>query len=172
MKCVKCGADLRSEQKVCIVCGTRTAAGGHFHVETKEAWKPSARVKYAAAGVGVLLVILLLCHIFRTIPPKIIATEWFDAMAQRSCGKAAGYHTDAFNSRMQPGVSDTHAMSEYFFDEIHNNEATYTVGEAAYPSAGHATVIVTLKYPDQRERQIPINLVKMGRRWLIDSVYN
>ena len=170
MKCVKCGAELRSEQKVCIVCGTRTAADGHFHVEKKEPWKPTRNMIYVASGVGLLLIIMLVCHIFRTIPPDVVTKEWFSAMAQRSCQKASSYHTDDYNSRMEPGISDTFAMSDSIFDKIHNDGAKYTVGEPTYPSPGRASVTVTLKYPDDHIYEIPIELAKSGRRWLIDGV--
>ena len=170
MKCVKCGADLRSEQKVCIVCGTRTAAGGYYHVEEKEPWRPSRKMIYAAAGVGLLLIVMIVAHAFRVVPPDEVTREWFGAMTRRSCGKAAGYHSPEFASKMQPGISDTHALSDYFFDETHNSEATYTIGKATYPSTDRANVAITLNYPDNRVSQISVDLEKSGRRWLITGV--
>ena len=170
MKCVKCGADLRSEQKVCIVCGMRTAAGGHYHTEEKERWRPSRNMIYAAAGVGLLLIIMIVAHAFRVTPPDEVAKDWFSAMAQRSCGKAASYHSPEYASKMQPGISDTHAISDYIFDEIHNAEATYTIGKPTYISTGRANVVITLTYPDNRLRTIPVELEKSGRRWLIAGV--
>lgn len=170
MNCVKCGAELRAEQKVCIVCGTRTAAGGHFHVETKERWKPTAIHIYAATGVAVLLIILLIAHVTRTVPPEVVTKEWFDAMSQRSCRQAEKLNSPEFTSKMEAGVSDTAALSDYLFDEVVNNQAVYTIGVPSFPSAGRANVLVTLKYPDGHEMEVPVDLTKSGRRWLIASV--
>jgi hypothetical protein len=167
---VKCGAELRSEQKVCIVCGTRTAAGGHFHVEEKQAWKPTAIHIYAASAVAVVLIILLITHIFSTVPPEVVAKEWFDAMSQRSCRQAEKYHSPEFISKMQSGISDTQAISDYIFDEVVNNQAVYTVGVPSFPSPGRANVLVTLKYPDGHVNEVPVDLTKSGRRWLIANV--
>jgi len=167
---VKCGAELRSEQKVCIVCGTRTAAGGHFHIEEKQAWKPTAVHIYAAAGVAVVLVILLITHMFRTLPPDAVAKEWFDAMSQRSYGRAEKLNSPEFTSKMQTGISDTAAIGDYIFDEVVNNQAVYTVGTPTFPATGRANVLVTLKYPDGHVNEVPVDLVKSGRKWLIANV--
>ena len=170
MKCVKCGAELRSEQKVCIVCGTRTAAGGHFHIEEKEAWKPTRNMIYAAVGVAVLLIILLIARGFRTVPPEVVTKEWFDAITQRAYSKAEQYHSPEFTSKMESGVNDTRAMSDDLFDEVVNNQAQYTVGEPSFPTQGRANVMVTMRFPDGHANEVPVDLVKSGRRWLIASV--
>ena len=92
--------------------------------------------------------------------------RWFDAMAQRSCGKAAGYHTDA--AFHQPGVS-TPTQCLNISSTRYTTTRRHTVRRLPIPRRA-IFVIVTWKYPDQRGN--PVNLVKMGRRWLIDSVYN
>lgn len=170
MNCVKCGAELHPDQKVCIRCGTRTVAGGNFNVETKEAWKPTRNMIIAAVGVALLLIVMLVARSFKTVPPEIIAQEWFDAMTQRSYGKAESFHSPEFTSKMQSGITDTRALSDYLFDEVVNNQAQYTIGVPTFPSPGRANVLVTLKYPDGHVNELPIDLVKCGRRWLIASV--
>ena len=170
MNCVKCGAELRSEQKVCIRCGTRTAAGGNFNVETKEAWRPTRKMICAAAGIALLLIILLVARSFRTIPPEDVTKEWFDLMTQRACSKAEKYHSPEFTSMMQIGVNDTLSLAHSLYDEVVNNQAQYTIGAPSFTSPNRASVIVTLKYPDKRTNPIQIDLTKSGRRWLIAHV--
>lgn len=175
MNCVKCGAELRSEQKVCIVCGTRTAAGGNFVVEEKEAWRPTRQMIYAAAGLGVILIIAIVAMCLKTVPPQVVTQEWFDAMVQREYAKAEKLNAPEFTSKMQPGSSDTPALSDMLYDEVNGNQGTYTVGSPTVDrssSPERAQVMVTMTYqdPSRPTRQIPVDLVKSGRKWLIANV--
>ncbi len=175
MNCVKCGAELRSEQKVCIVCGTRTAAGGNFNVEEKEAWRPTRQMVYAAGGLAVILIIAIVAMCLKTVPPQVVTQEWFDAMVQRQYAKAEKLNSPEFTSKMQPGTSDTAAMSDFLYDEVNGNQGTYKVGDPTVDASGspqRAQVTVTMTYedPSRPARQIPVDLVKSGRRWLIANV--
>lgn len=173
MNCVKCGAELRSDQKVCIVCGTRTVAGGNFDVEEKQAWKPTRSMIYAAAGVALVLIIALVAMCLKTVPPDVVTKEWFDAMSQRECRKAEQLNSPEFVSKMQAGTSDTAALSDYLFDEVNGKQGKYAVGAPTYdiPSAPtRAQLTVTISYPEGPPRMIPVDLVKSGRRWLIANV--
>ena len=173
MNCVKCGAELRDEQKVCIKCGTRTAAGGHFHVEEKEAWKPSRNVIYVAAGVAFVLIVALILQGLRVVPPEIVTKEWFEAMIQREYSKAEKYHAPEFTQQMQAGVNDTTVLSERMFDEVANNRARYTIGAPKFDveyDPTTAQVPVTLSYPDHHTSPILVDLAKSRRHWLITNV--
>lgn len=174
MNCAKCGAELRREQKVCIVCGTRTVAGGNFSVGEKEPWRPTRQMIYAAGGVVLLLTIVIIAMSLRVTPPNVIAQEWFDAMVQRSTRKAQQFHSPELTSKMQTGVSDSNALSDYLYDEVNGKQGTYKIGEPIYDvpsSPTRATVTVTMSYPSgDPPREIPIGLVKAGRRWLIANV--
>jgi len=173
VNCVKCGAELHPDQKVCIKCGTRTAAGGHFYIEKKEAWKPTRNMKYAAAGAVVLLIVALIVNSLKVIPPDEVTKEWFDAMVGREYNKAARHHSPEFTSKMQSGISDTRAISDYLYDDVVNNQAQYTIGAPTYdiPAAPtRANVMVTLTLADGRQNEIQVDLIKSGRRWLIDNV--
>ena len=173
MNCVKCGAELHPEQKVCIKCGTRTLAGGNFSVAEKDPWKPTRNMKYAAAGAALLLIVVLIVSSLKVIGPEIITKEWFDAMVGRAYNKAEQYHSPEFTSKMQSGISDTRAISDYLYDDVVNNQAQYTVGEPTYdvPAAPtRANVMVTLKFADGHANETQIDLIKSGRRWLIDNV--
>lgn len=170
MKCHKCGAELRSEQKVCILCGTRTAAGGNFVVDEKEPFQVTSNMKKAAGAAVLLIVVLLVAQLLRVTPPDVIAKQWFDAMAQREILKAEKFHSPAFVSRMQQGMTDTRAISDYIYDEINTRQAQSSVGKAVYSGANQATVDIAMDYPDGQKRPIQVVFTKSGRRWLIDKL--
>lgn len=169
MNCVKCGAELRDDQKVCIQCGTRTAAGGHFHIEEKERWKPTRTTIYAAAGVALVLIIVLIVNGLRVVPPEVIAKEWFDAMVQREYNKAERYHSRPFAEKMQDGIDDTRAISDDLLGKAGSNPQI-TVSKFPSQSPAQATVMITYKSPDGELGQVFIYLAKQGRRWLITNV--
>lgn len=175
MNCRKCGAELHPEQKVCLQCGTRTAAGGNFAVDEKESWRPTPNMIKAGIGVLVLIVLLLVMRGLRTIPPDQIAQEWFDSMVGRNYGKAQKYITEGFKSRMVTGVSDLRALSDNYYEEVINNQAKYTFDKPVYdiPADPHtAKINLNLSYPDGQTKQIEIDMVKNGRHWIVDSCSN
>jgi len=169
VKCVKCGAELRDEQKVCIQCGMRTAAGGHFHIEEKEAWKPSRNVKCAAAGVVALLIIAVVAMSFRIVPPEVVTKQWFDSMISRDYSKAEQYHSQQFMDYMQQNMRDTRAISDELIDRLGGFQTPYTIGAPTFTAPDQATVPVTFTSPDGGPGTITVTLAKFGRKWLVTS---
>lgn len=172
VKCRKCGAELRSEQKVCIVCGTRTAAGGNFAVDEKEPFQITAKMKKGALVAAGLVVLLVVIQLLRITPPDAIAEKWFKAMASRNYGNAERFHSENFTSSMQQGLSDTRAVSDFIFDELNTKQAKETFGQTVYTPGNpkEATVTITLTYPDQYQRPIQVIFAKIGRRWMVDRL--
>ena len=170
MKCHKCGAELRSEQKVCIVCGTRTAAGGNFAVEEKEPFQITKNMKYAAAGAALLILVLIVAQMLRVTPPDVVAKEWFDAMASRAIIKADKFYSPGYESRVQDGVSDSRTISDMIYEELNTKQAQSSIGKPTYNSSTQATVNIAMSYPDQPARNLQLTFTKSGRRWLIDRL--
>lgn len=169
--CSKCGAELRSQQKVCIKCGTRTVAGGNFDYGEKEPFQITRNMKRAAAGVALLLVIILIARFLQVTPPDVVAQRWFDAMSQRELNAANAFHSPDFTAKMQPAVSDTTAISDFIYDEINSKQAKPTVGKPVIDGGGtQATVTISLSYPDGGARTIDVVFAKIGRRWLINDL--
>ena len=170
MKCAKCGAELREEQKVCIQCGARTAAGGHFEVEQKQAWKPSANVKYAAPAAVLVLAIVVAAMCLRTAPPETVAKQWFDAMVSRNYVKAERFHSQRFIQHMEQTMSDTRAVSDMIIDRIGGPQTPYTFSPPTTIAPNQASVAVNYTAPDGQSGTITINLAMSGRRWLVTGV--
>lgn len=170
MKCAKCGAELREEQKVCIQCGARTAAGGHFEVEQKQAWKPSANVKYAVLAAAVVLLVAVAAMCLRIAPPETVAKQWFDSMVSRNYAKAERFHSQRFVQQMEQTMSDTRAVSDMIIDRLGDVQTPYTFGPPTTIAPNQASVPVNYTAPDGQSGTITINLAKFGRRWLITSV--
>jgi hypothetical protein len=170
VNCVKCGAELHEEQKVCIQCGTRTAAGGHFHIEEKQAWKPSQNVKYAALMVALVLIIVIAAMCLKVVPPEIVTEQWFNLMVGRNYGKAQRFHSQQFTQQMEQTMSDTRAVSDMIIDRLGGVQTPYTFGAPTITAPGQATVPVTYKGSDGQPGTITVSLAKSGRRWLITGV--
>ncbi len=172
VKCQKCGAELRSEQKVCIACGTRTAAGGNFAVEEKEPFQITSSMKKAAAAAGALILILIFALALRVTPPDVIAQKWFNAMASRQILKAQDYHSPEFVQSMQQGLSDSSAISDYIYDELNAKQGKESFGKAIYTPGvpNQASVTVNISYPDGSAQTMEIIFTKIGRRWLIERL--
>ncbi len=170
MKCVKCGAQLRDNQKVCIQCGTRTAAGGNFQVEQKEAWKPSLNVKVAAAGAALLIILLIVTACLKIVPPETVAKQWFDSMVSRNYSKAANFHSQQFIAEMEQTMFDTRAKSDMIIDRLGGVQTPYTFSAPTTTAPGQASVLVKFTSDDGQPGTITISLGKFGRKWLITSM--
>lgn len=170
MNCAKCGAELHEEQKVCIQCGARTAAGGHFEVEQKQAWKPSAAVKYVALAAALVLVIVIAAMCLRVMPPQTVAQQWFDSMVSRNYAKAARFHSQQFIQQMEQTMSDTRAVSDMIIDRLGGVQTPYTFSAPTMVTPNQASVVVNYTAPDGQPGTITISLARYGRRWLITSV--
>jgi len=170
VNCVKCGAELHEDQKVCIQCGTRTAAGGHFHVEEKQAWRPSKNAIYGAIGGALLLIIVIVAMSLRIVPPQTVAQQWFDSMVSRNYSKASRYHSEQFKHEMQTTMSDTQTKSEMIIDRLGGVQTAYTFGAPSTVSPGQVSVPVTFTGSDGQPGTITILLGQFGRKWLITGV--
>lgn len=172
VKCHKCGAELRSEQKVCIQCGTRTIAGGNFEIHEKQPFQITSSMKKVAAAAAALVLVLLLAQCLRVTPPDAVAQTWFNAMAQRDYNKAAKFHSPDYASSMQDGISDTRAVSDFIYDELNARQAKGKVGQAVYTAgaSNQATVDIALSYPDGQARTMQVAFAKIGRKWLIERL--
>ena len=174
MNCTKCGAELHPDQKVCIQCGTRTAAGGQFEVEQpKEPWRPTKNMIIGAGAAVVLLIIILVVLSQCTTPPEAVADEWFSAMSQRSMRKARHYLTPELQQRLGGGGGELMAMADEYYTAVLHEDATYTVGKPTYNAPKkptRANVVIVISYPGGTTGQVEIQLTKVGRRWLISQI--
>lgn len=169
VRCHKCGAELHPDQKVCIACGERTAAGGNFYVEEKEKWCPSRNQIVVAGAAALIIIMLLIAYAMRPLPPDVIATKWFTAMAQRQLGTAEGYVTEQFKENATPGQNDLRALSDNYFDIIDSNQASWTLSKPVYINPTTADIDVTMKAQGDEVGKGQIELVKIGRRWMINK---
>jgi len=174
VKCRKCGAELHPEQKVCIQCGERTAAGGKFDVEEERAWRPSARMVQIAGGVLVLLiVVLILYRALHVVPPEVVAEDWFDAMLSRNFSKARTCVTPKFDEDLSARMMDMRALAEMWIMEINDTGATPQVGAPVYDGTTNprrAWVTITLRsQTGETAREIKLTMAKVGRRWKVDQ---
>lgn len=173
MKCRKCGAELHPEQKVCIQCGTPTPAGGGFHVEEEQPWRPTRNMIVVAAGVLAILVIIMVARGLRVSPPTTVAKDWFSAMAQRKISEAGRYVTDELQQNLQSRNSSLLAVADDYNNKVAHEGATYTVLEPVYDvqdDPTKANVAISLKYPDKSTSEVEVEMVKDGRRWKINRI--
>lgn len=171
--CRKCGAELRSEQKVCIKCGTRTVAGGNYFQDEKKPFEITRNMKYAGAGILLLLLIALVVRCLTVVPPDTIAERWFDAMLSRNYNAAERFQSQRFADQLQQNILDTRALSDNLWDQTHTQQGKAVVGAVVYDEGNTpptATVDITISFPDGRVATTQVVFGKYGRRWLIDNV--
>ena len=172
VQCRKCGADLDPKQKVCPRCGERTAAGGKFDVDEEPKWQPSRKLVLTISGLVILVIlVLVLCSALRVVPPEKVAEEWFICLASRSLAKASSYTTPALKERLRTRMFDLQTLSDEYYTEIVTNEATYKVHAARYVTSTKAQISIILTYPGGAPGpEIKLELIKRGRKWLVDNV--
>ena len=174
MNCRKCGAELHPEQKVCIQCGERTAAGGKFDVEEEQHWRPSpTQVRIAGGAVALLLLVLILYNALHVVPPEVVAKDWFDAMLARSFARARTYVTPRFDEDLTARMMDMRALSDMWIEEVTSNRATYHVGPPVFDRPDdprRAQITIRLQSPaGEVVREIRVEMVKVGRAWKVDQ---
>jgi hypothetical protein len=171
-QCRKCQAELDPKQKVCPRCGERTPAGGKFDVEEEQHWRPSPKaIKITAAVVVAIVLALVLYHSLHVVPPDIVAKQWFEAMVSRSLGTGGKLITPAFKDKLAAKMSNLTALADEMYTYVYTNSGTYRVGQPVYHGQSRAEVTVFLTYPDNTPGpQIRIQMVKVGRRWMVDDV--
>ena len=175
MNCRKCGAELHPEQKVCIQCGERTAAGGKFDVEEEQHWRPSPKQIRIVAGVAaVLLIVLLLYKVLHVTPPEVVAKEWFDAMLSRQFNVASRYVTPGYEQDLATRMMDPRSLADTYVEEVTTNRATYEISPPVFDSPSRprraAITITTKATGGQIVRQIQVQMAKVGRAWRVDQV--
>lgn len=165
--------ELHPDQKVCIRCGALTVKGGGFDYGIKDPWRPTPKMIKIAAGVSALLILVLVLYSLRTIPPDVVATQWFDAMVSRRVSKADKLVTPKFQENLLAKQSSMMALADDYYSEVADNQAKYAVGAPKYDkqqNPNKAAVLVSVNY-GEGSRQHLINLVKVGRQWRIDEAF-
>jgi len=175
LKCRKCGAELHPEQRVCIECGERTAAGGKFYVEEEQHWWPSRKmIQIAVGAVGAVLLILILYSVLHVVPPDAVARNWFDAMVQRRVVDARAYVTPKFEQDLSTRMMDLAVLADEYLTEVVNNKATYDVGKPVYDrpdNPASAQVTIRIRYVGGGPgRDVVVQMAKVGRAWRINGV--
>lgn len=170
MECPKCGMELVDTQKVCVGCGALTPAGGFYYVDHTK-WKPSKKIKIAAASVVGIILILIIIQILKITPPDQVAVRWFEHLADRQIVSASNLVTENFNTQLSDQMSDLRALSDdYYYDTTET--VTISVSEPEYDiefNPTEAKVTLSVAYSTGRSQQIRLGLVKVGRQWFVNS---
>jgi hypothetical protein len=170
MECPKCGMELVDTQKVCVGCGALTPAGGFFYLEDTK-WKPSKKIKIAAASVLGIIFILILIQLLKITPPDKVASRWFECLADRQIVSASKLVTDNFTNQLSERMTDLRALSdEYYYDN--NETVTISASEPEYDmdfNPTEAKVTLSVIYSGGRSQEIRLELIKDGRRWLVNA---
>lgn len=169
MNCQKCGAELRKEQKVCIVCGTPTPAGGNFYVEEDKKWTPSLLQKCIGGGVVLVLLILIIANMLKVVPPEKVAQKWVDALVSRQVKTARNLSTPTMEQNLQTGF-DLVALSDDYNSRVVADEAEYKVAKPVYSDPSNANVKILFATPDGSVFTVNLDMIKQGRRWMVDRV--
>lgn len=172
LKCRKCGAELHPDQKVCIVCGETTSAGGKFDVEEEQHWRPTAlQVKIAAGVVGAILLIFILHKLLYVKPVDEVAKEWFDAVVQRQLAVAKRLSAPELEQNLATQSLDLRGLSDLYVTDITGSGGTYTFGQAQFDNPTRpktADIEVLVKGPTgELLRIVKLHLVKIGRAWKV-----
>ena len=175
MNCRKCGAELHPDQKVCIHCGERTAAGGKFDVDEEQHWRPTPKQMYIAGGIVALLLVIFLAHkVLYVTPPEQVAGKWFDAMVHRELSIARNYVTPRVEQELSTRMMDLRALADDYCSDITSNNGTYTVSPPAFDSPTtpkRADITITVNYAGGNGgREVRVQMAKVGRAWRIDRV--
>lgn len=173
MECRKCGHELHPEQKVCINCGAPTPAGGGFYVEEDKKWQPTKNMMIGAGAVVLVLLIALIASAFRTMPPDVVAKEWFTAMTERRVGAAQKLVTPKLQDDLNKRNEDLRSVSDDYYTAIESDAAKFAIGQPRFDTPSNPTtavVTIAFNYPDGHSRMEQIKIVKVGRAWRIDEI--
>lgn len=171
MKCKKCGASLRREQKICMDCGTQTDywPGGATKEEKPPVEIPWTPIAIIGGGLLVVLILIGLAMHFRIVPPDQVTKKWVDAVSSRCTRDAHQYTTPRFEATVSDRPASVEKSDEYYLF-IHDNNAQYSVSEPVYDASGTAQVTVTFTGSGGLTLVNQARLVRQGRKWLIDMV--
>ena len=172
MKCMKCGAENREDQKVCLSCGALTPAGGGFYYTVEKKWWQSRSLQIKiGAGLAALLLIVLIVKALHVDPPEVVAKQWFEAMTDRRVNAADRLTTNAYKDDLTNRMMDSRAVSDECYTSVVLDGGKYKVGKPAQ-EAGPKNVVVDIAVidPEGSDRTWNVHLVKMGRCWRIKQV--
>ena len=168
LTCNKCGCELHEDQKVCIVCGTRTIRGDGFDYSV-EKWRPSRRIKIAAGIVVFVWIVVMVANALRITPPSEVNKKWFEAMYTHNMKVASPMVTENFTRFLSDRNMDLGDLSSYWNGEVIRPSAKPSYGKPVMTGEKSATISITLNYPNGDTRLIKIELIKDGRQWMIDA---
>lgn len=168
LTCRTCGMELHEDQKVCIRCGARTIRGDGFDY-TVQRWRPSRRMIIAAGVVLFALLVLMVANALRITPPGEVARKWFEAMYGRDMPVASRMVTPNYLKFNEDRGMDLRSLSDELNCEVIGSSAKPRYGKAVTSGGKNATVQITLAYPDGQFRVVTIDLIKQGRRWMVDA---
>ena len=169
-KCHKCGAELRKDQKVCIVCGTPTPAGGNFYVEEDKKWTPTTNQKFAFCVAGLLIIAFIIALAMRVTPPNIIAQHWVDAISSREIIVSRKYSTPHLEEDLQSRLMSLTSVADDYNSRVMADQATYKVGMPTYMGKSKADVIITFTNPDNSVYEVHLDMIKQGRHWRVNKI--
>ncbi|MHB9036139.1 MAG: hypothetical protein ACYC64_05695 [Armatimonadota bacterium] len=173
MKCKKCGAELHEDQKVCLACGIRTERGDNYSFGEKEPWRPTRNMYIGAAAALVLIIVVMILNSMRTVPPEVVAEEWFGAMSQRKVKVARSLSTPQLEEALISRGMDLMALSEEYYSEIADYNASFQVSKPqpaeTTPNALAVNISITCN-SGEPTRGHCVEMVKVGRQWRVDKV--
>lgn len=173
MKCMKCGAENHEDQKVCLICGALTPAGGGFYYNNAEKkwWQSRSLHIKIGAGLAILLLIIIIVKVMHTDPPEVVAKQWFEAMVDRRVNAADKYTTSAYKDDLSNRMMDSRAVSDECYTNVVLDGGKYKIGKPA-SEAGPKNVMVNIDVedPDGGGRTWSVHLAKIGRSWRIKQV--
>ncbi len=174
LKCKKCGAELADGQRACLECGETTVAGGKFDYGEEKRFELTRNHVYAAAGIVLLVIIILIARGLRTVPPEQVADEWFDAMLQRQIARAQDYSTPNLEQELRQRSMDLRAVAEEYCVEVADNQATYQVTQPVFdnpttPKSAQVTIRLTYKGGSPGS-EVQLQMIRVGRQWRVNRI--
>ena len=143
MKCPKCGAPLRMEDKFCTYCGAPNTLAAkhqadmdHYEREFAETQQEVLKKSRKAGSLAAMLVVLVIMIILNVIAGFISANAWqikYDRRKQQSA-KHADEHIAAINRMIEE--KDYISIRDYYFDNDMSDGDTFEAYSAIVHYAG------------------------------------